>query len=103
MSKTEAFHILNHGEKHGALKVAKSIKKTKSLNTGYGFHGHGAYAHYYENVDKKCFRNFPMVIFCFDRKRTINIKSQPFDFIVIEGEDSVPIEIIEFRNIPGKS
>lgn len=101
MKKIKAFHILNHGEKKGALKIAKSIKKSSALKIGYGNYGEGSYAHYYKNINKKAFVNVPMVIFEIDSKKIRNEKLFNFDFIVIEGEDMTPIEILEFRNVQG--
>ncbi len=102
MVKTKAFHILNKGQKKGALKIANLIKETSALKINYGWFGEGAYAHYFKNVNNKKYKNEPMVIFEIDSKKITNIKCNPCDFILIkgdQGEDMTPIEILEFRNV----
>jgi hypothetical protein len=104
MEKIKAFHILNHGEKKGALKIAKLIRTTSALVINYGLFGKGAYAHYFKNINKKIFKNEPMVIFKIDSKKITNKECKPYNLILIEGdqeEDMAPIEILEFRNVRG--
>ncbi len=104
MVKIKAFHILNKGQKGGALKIANLIKKTSALKINYGWSGEGAYAHYFKNINNKIFKNEPMVIFEIDSKQITNIKCNTGDFILIkedQGEDMTPIEILEFRNVRG--
>lgn len=104
MEKIKAFHILNKGQKVGALKIANLIKETSALVMNYGLFGKGAYAHYYKNINDKNFKNEPMVIFEIDSKEITNRTWNRVEFILIEGdqgEDLVPIEILEFRNVQG--
>jgi hypothetical protein len=104
MEKVKVFHIINKGERKGALEIARAIKKDSGLKIGPGWYGEGAYAHYYNNVDKPLFKDKPMVIFSVEGKRVRHIKQSPFPFIVMKGkkdEGIVPIDIIEFRNIAG--
>lgn len=104
MDTVKAFHIINKGERKGALDIARAIKKDSGLKIGPGWYGEGAYAHYYHNVDKPQFKDKPMVIFYVEKKRLRHIKQSPFPFIVMKGtkdEGRVPIDIIEFRNVAG--
>lgn len=104
MVKTKAFHILNKGQKKGALKIANLIKETSALKINYGWFGEGAYAHYFKNVNNVKYKNEPMVMFEIDSKKITNIKCNPCDFILIkgdQGEDMISIEILEFRNVWG--
>ena len=104
MDTVKAFHILNKGERKGALDIARAIKKDSGLKIGPGWYGEGAYAHYYHNVDKPLFKDKPMVIFYVEKKRVRHIKQSPFPFIVMKGEKDetvVPIDIVEFRNVAG--
>ncbi len=104
MVKIKAFHILNKGQKKGALKIANLIKETSALKINYGLFGEGAYAHYFKNINDKKYKNEPMVIFEIDSKKITNIKCNPCDFILIkedQGEDMTPIEILKFRNVRG--
>ncbi len=101
MEKTKAFHIINKGQKSGALRIAKLIRESSALKVGYGWYGEGAYAHYYENINKETFKNEPMVIFEIDSKKIENQCMSDTHFILLKGEDMIPIEILEFRNIQG--
>jgi hypothetical protein len=104
MEKIKAFHILNKGQKAGALQIANLIKETSVLKINFGWYGNGAYAHYFKNINKEEFKNEPMVIFEIDSKKIMNIKCLPCDFILVEGdqgEDMTPIEVLEFRNVLG--
>ena len=104
MDMVKAFHILNKGERKGALDIARAIKKDSGLKIGPGWYGEGAYAHYCDNVDKPLFKDKPMVIFYVEKKRVRHIKQSPFPFMIMKGkkdEAVVPIDIIEFRNVAG--
>ena len=109
MRKIKAFHIINKGQKTGAKKIARLIKKTSSLKISeVAWFGKGAYAHYYKNINKPNFKEVPIVIFNVDKIRCKPKKPHKdisLEFILIEGkkgEDSVPIEIVEFKNVPVK-
>lgn len=104
MALVEGIHILAHGDKAEARRIAMDIEAYRRLLIGtWSFYGAGAYAYYIDTLPPRL-REEPQVLFRVDETRIVDVRTRNgtlMGFFRIPGPigSYVPITVIALRHM----
>lgn len=104
MASIRGIHVLAHGNKTEARRIAVDISHNNRLYVGTtSFYGAGAYAWYAEFLPENL-QDWPQVIFEVDEEsieRVLSRQGIPYGFFRIPGNigEYVSIHVLQFRNL----
>ena len=104
MALVDGIHILAHGDKAEAQRIARDIEVYQRLRIGtWSFYGAGAYAYYVDTLPPRL-REEPQVLFRVDETRIVAVRtrhSTSMGFFRIPGPvgSYVPVMVIAFRHL----
>jgi hypothetical protein len=104
MALVEGIHILAHGDKAEARRIAMDIEAYQRLLIGtWSFYGAGVYAYYVATLPPRL-REEPQLLFRVDETRIVDVRTRngtSMGFFRIPGPigSYVPITVIAFRHM----